>query len=201
MSFSFRNGFKNVLNHFLQGLLFTVPILVTFYVLFNAIIWIDGLLPFQVPVHIPGFPKASIPGLGLLVIFVAVSIIGYLGAKYFRNPFFQYFERLIERAPLTKVIYSSVKDLISAFVGEKKRFNHPVLVTIERNSHIQRIGFITNDDLKSFGLGPEMVAVYIPFSYSFTGELVIVPRENIKPIDASGTNMMKFIISGGVTGI
>jgi uncharacterized membrane protein len=143
----------------------------------------------------------AVPGLGLLVIFTVITLTGYFGTKYFRNPFFQYFERLIERAPLTKFIYSSVKDLISAFVGEKKRFNHPVLVTIERNSHIQRVGFITNDSLKSLDLGEEMVAVYLPFSYSFTGELVILPRENIKPIDASGTNMMKFVISGGVSGI
>src|SRR5205823_2551377 len=109
--------------------------------------------------------------------------------------------KLIDRAPLMKVIYSSVKDLISAFVGEKKRFNHPVLVTTERNSLIWRIGFITNDNLTNMGLNKDMVAVYIPFSYSFMGELIIVPIENVKPINASGTNMMKFIVSGGVTEI
>lgn len=190
---------KKIINHFFQGLLFTVPIAVTLWVLFHAILWIDSLLPFQIPIKVPGFPDFEIPGLGLLAIFVLVSTIGFLGTKYIRNPFFAYIEKVIDKAPMAKLIYTSVKDLISAFVGEKKRFNHPVMVKLEKNSDAYRIGFITNDDLTGIGMGQEMVAVYLPFSYSFMGELIIVLRENVKPINSSGTHMMKFIISGGVT--
>jgi uncharacterized membrane protein len=192
---------KKLLNYFFQGLLFIVPIAVTLWVLVRAILWIDGLLPFQIPIAIPGFPQLEIPGLGLLAIFVIVAVIGYFGTKYIRNPFFSYMERLIERAPLAKLIYTSVKDLITAFVGEKKRFNHPVMVKLFNNSDAYRIGFITSDNLSHIGMGVDQVAVYFPFSYSFTGELIIVPKENIKPVKASGTDMMKFIISGGVTEI
>ena len=190
---------KKLINHFLQGLLFIVPMAVTFWVLFRAMIWIDSLLPFQVPIKIPGYSQFEIPGLGLLAIFVLVTTVGYLGTKYLRNPFTTYLEKLVEKAPLAKLIYTSVKDLISAFVGEKKRFNHPVMVRLERNSETWRVGFITNDNLSAIGMGMENVAVYLPFSYSFMGELIIVPRENVKPINSSGTEMMKFIISGGVT--
>src|SRR4051812_15383987 len=119
MSFKDRSAVRKILNYFLQGLLFLVPIVVTFYVLFNVIIWIDSLLPFQIPVRIPGFPKIEIPGLGLLVIFITITLVGFIGTRYIRNPFFGYLEKLIERAPLMKLIYSSVKDLLSAFVGEK----------------------------------------------------------------------------------
>lgn len=192
---------KKLINHFLQGLLFTVPIAVTLWVLFRAIIWIDSLLPFQVPIKIPGYSQIEIPGLGLLAIFFLVTTVGYFGTKYIRNPFTTYIEKLIERAPLAKLIYTSVKDLIGAFVGEKKRFNHPVMVKFEKNSDAYRVGFITNDDVTEIGMGAGNVAVYLPFSYSFMGELIIVPRENIKPVNASGTDMMKFIISGGVTEI
>jgi uncharacterized membrane protein len=190
---------KKLLNHFFQGLLFIVPIAVTFWVLLKSIIWIDSLLPFQIPISIPGFPQIEIPGLGLLAIFFIVTVVGYFGTKYIRNPFFTYVERLIEKAPLGKLIYTSVKDLITAFVGEKKRFNHPVMVKFQKDSETYRIGFITNDDLSQIGMAAEQVAVYFPFSYSFTGELIIVPRENVKPVNASGADMMKFIISGGVT--
>ncbi|MEY4595485.1 MAG: hypothetical protein RIQ47_1895, partial [Bacteroidota bacterium] len=100
-----------------------------------------------------------------------------------------------------KLIYSSVKDLIQAFVGEKRRFNTPVLVRLEKESDINRIGFVTKEDLTDLGIGPEKVAVYLPFSYGFNGELIILPKENVRPINASGTDMMKFIISGGVTEI
>ena len=192
---------KKIVNYFLQGLLFIVPIAVTLWVLLRAIIWIDSLLPFQVPIHIPGMSQIEIPGLGLLAIFVIVTVIGFFGTKYIRNPFSVYLEKIIEKAPMAKLIYTSVKDLISAFVGEKKRFNHPVMVKFEKNSEAYRVGFITNDNLSQVGMGSESVAVYLPFSYSFMGELIIVPRENVKPINSSGTDMMKFIISGGVTEI
>ncbi|MBK6445069.1 MAG: DUF502 domain-containing protein [Bacteroidetes bacterium] len=192
---------KKALNYFLQGLLFVVPITVTLWVLFRTILWVDSLLPFQVPIKIPGIPKLEIPGLGLLTIFVVVSLIGFLSVRYIRNPLFSYFERLIVKAPLVKLIYGSVKDLVEAFVGEKRRFNKPVLVRLERVSDINRIGFITQEDLSELGMGKDKVAVYLPFSYSFAGELIVVPRENISPINASGTDMMKFIISGGVTEI
>jgi uncharacterized membrane protein len=99
------------------------------------------------------------------------------------------------------VIYSSVKDLIEAFVGEKKRFNQPVLVTVNNNPVVQRIGFITENDLSELGLEKEKMAVYLPFSYGFNGQLLIVDSENVRKLDASGTEMMKFVISGGVTDI
>ncbi len=192
---------KKALNFFLQGLLFVVPVTVTIWVLIKTILWVDSLLPFQIPIKIPGFSQLEIPGLGLLTIFIVITAIGYIGVRYIRNPLFSYLELIIDKAPLVKLIYGSVKDLVEAFVGEKRRFNKPVLVRLEKDSDINRIGFITQEDLGEIGLSKEMVAVYLPFSYSFAGELIILPRENIRPLDASGTDMMKFIISGGVTEI
>ena len=190
---------KRLLYYFFQGLLFVVPIAVTILVLFRVILWIDGLLPFQINLRVPGLDKVELPGLGLITIFLFISFMGFIGSRYIRNPFFSYLENLIERAPLSKLIYSSVKDLVQAFVGEKRRFNKPVLVRLEKESDINRIGFITQEDLTDLGIEKDKVAVYLPFSYGFNGELIILPKENIRPLDASGTDMMKFIISGGVT--
>ncbi|MFM7078250.1 MAG: DUF502 domain-containing protein, partial [Bacteroidota bacterium] len=107
----------------------------------------------------------------------------------------------LERTPLLKVIYTSMKDLVEAFVGEKKRFTKPVLVTVNNNPVIQRIGFVTEDDLTRLGIEKNKMAVYLPFSYGFNGQLVIVESASIKELDVNGTEMMKFIISGGVTDI
>jgi uncharacterized membrane protein len=192
---------KKLLNYFLQGLLFVVPIVATVWILVKAIMWIDGLLPFQVPIQLPGFEEIDIPGLGLITIFLFIALMGFIGSRYIRNPLFSYFETLIEKAPLAKLIYSSVKDLIQAFVGEKRRFNTPVLVRLEKESDINRIGFVTKEDLTELGIESDKVAVYLPFSYGFNGELIILPKENVRPLNASGTDMMKFIISGGVTEI
>jgi uncharacterized membrane protein len=184
---------KKYLNLFFQGLLLIVPISLTLYILYRVFVFLDSILPFHqiLPFHIPG--------LGLIVIVSLITLFGYIGTLYVANPFLSFVERAIERAPLVKLIYTSIKDLVAAFVGEKKRFNHPVLITVSKESNIQRIGFITQNDLSELGLGKDKVAVYIPLSYSFAGQLLIVPRENITPIDSSGTEMMKFVISGGVT--
>lgn len=191
--------FKKILSYFFQGLLFVVPITVTLYVLLKTIFWIDSLLPFQIPIKIPGISNIEIPGLGLLTIFVSIALVGFISLRYIKNPLFSYFEHAVDKTPLIKLIYSSVKDLIEAFVGEKRRFNKPVLVTIEKDSEISRIGFITQEDLSTMGVATGKVAVYLPFSYSFAGELIIVPRERIQALNVSGTEAMKFIISGGVT--
>ena len=181
---------KKILNYFLQGLLFVVPIVVTIYVLYQLIHWIDNLLPW--------LSKLNIPGLGIVALFVLVAGAGYIASRFVRNPLFAYMEHLMERAPMIKLIYTSVKDLIGAFVGEKKSFNQPVAVKLEKDSDTERIGFMTQNDVRHLGFGAEKVAIYLPFSYSFMGELIIVPRENVRLLDSSGPDMIKFVISGGV---
>jgi|CXWJ01.1.fsa_nt_gi uncharacterized membrane protein len=190
---------KRILNYFFQGLLFVVPIAITFLVLYRGILWIDDLLPFKIPVKIPGLNEVEIPGLGILTIFAGITLFGYFASFLVANPFFIFIERLMEKTPLLKIIYTSVKDLIEAFVGEKKRFTQPVLVRVNKDPDVQRIGFITQNDLSELGIGKEKLAVYLPFSYGFNGQLFIVPAANVEKLDASGTEMMKFVISGGVT--
>ena len=192
---------KKIINYFFQGLLFVVPAVVTFYVLIQAVMWMDNLLYISIPVKIPGYDTLHIPGLGIVIILVSITILGYIGTRFVRNPFFHMFETMMERTPLLKIIYSSVKDLIEAFVGEKKRFTQPVLVTVNSQPLFQRIGFITQDTLVHIGLEKEKLAVYMPFSYGFNGQLIIIDASNVTKLDVSGTEVMKFVISGGVTEI
>ena len=177
---------KKLISYFFRGLLFTTPVFVTFYIIIKSLQWIDRLI--EVPV----------PGLGLLIIISLITLLGVLGKFLFETSLFAAFEKLIEKTPLVKIVYSSTKDLISAFVGEKKRFSQPVLVLINKESGLEKIGFITRQDLSGLGIY-DKVAVYLPHSYNFSGNLFIVPRENIKLLNISGTETMKFIVSAGVT--
>lgn len=193
--------FKTIFNYFLQGLLITVPITVTLFVLIQAIIWIDNLIPVHLPIHIPGYIDFEIPGIGIIVLFIMVTIFGYFASNLVANPVFHVVEKLLGKTPLLKIVYTSMKDLVEAFVGEKKRFTKPVLVTVNQQPVMQRIGFVTENDLSRLGIESSKLAVYLPFSYGFNGQLFIVEASNIKQLDVSGTEMMKFIISGGVTDI
>jgi uncharacterized membrane protein len=141
----------------------------------------------------------QIPGLGLIIILVFITIVGVLGSSFIFKPIIHYFELLINRAPLIKDLYSAVQDLMSAFVGGKKKFTEPVLVKMD-NSGMQRIGFITQKEgVEEMGISKDQVVVYLPYSYGIMGTVIIVPKENIIPIDLPSTEVMKFIVSGGVT--
>ncbi len=147
-----------------------------------------------------GLLNIDIPGLGLAIILFTLALIGYVGSVFFANPFFKYFEGLISTAPLVKLLYGSIKDLVSAFVGDKRRFKAPVRVKLSGDGAVEKLGFVTQDDLSHIGIH-DKVAVYFPHSYNFSGNLFLVPRENVVPINASGTEIMKFIVSGGVTDV
>ena len=180
---------KKLINYFLQGLLYIVPITVTLYVVVWTFQKIDGILPFQ------------FPGLGLIIIISLITIIGFLGSAAITSPINAFFQNLLKRAPLLKTIYSSVKDLMNTFVGNKKGFSEPVLVKVYENSTIERIGFITNEDVESLNIAKGKVLVYMPHSYAISGQLFVVEKKNVSPIDKSSAEIMKLIVSGGVTEI
>ena len=184
-------------NYFFKGLLFLAPIAITIWAIIGLFNLIDGLLQGLIDKYI----GMQIPGLGLLILLFLITTIGYIGSTIIFNPIIKYFDRLMAKAPLIKIIYTAVKDLVSAFVGQKKRFTEPVLVQLDKASNIEKIGFITNKDLSIIGISNEKVAVYLPHSYAWSGNLIIVSTEYVKPIQASSTEVMKFIISAGVTNI
>jgi uncharacterized membrane protein len=142
----------------------------------------------------------DIPGLGLAVIFIFLVLVGIIGQSILARPFKDLFKRIIEKTPLLKLIFSALNDLFSAFVGKEKKFNKPVIVLVNPISNLEKLGFLTEEDLSTLD-EKEKVAVYFPHSYNFSGELFIVPKNQVKPIDISPSVVMKFIISGGVSGI
>jgi uncharacterized membrane protein len=185
------------MNYFFKGLLLLTPVTITVWALVATFDFVDGLLK-ELIFQVTG---REMPGLGFLAVIIIVFIVGLLGSSLLFNPIITYFDKIMARAPLIKIIYTSVKDLVSAFVGQKKRFTEPVLVQVSASSHLQKIGFITNKDLKLLGLPNEKVAVYLPHSYAWSGNLFIVSVDYIQPIKASPTEVMKFIISAGVSNL
>ena len=177
--------------YFLNGLLFIVPIFLTVYIIYLLFTKIDSLL--QIP--LPGI--GIIPGVGFVVTILIITLTGILVSNLITRRFMSLMDRLFNRLPLVKILYSSIKDLINAFLGEKKTFNQPVLVTIIPGSNASALGFVTSESLQHLGVD-DMVAVYFPQSYNFAGNLLLFPREQVRPIEASSSDIMTFIVSGGV---
>ena len=186
---------KKLINYFLQGVLYIAPFGITAYIIYAIFMFIDNLLDDT----IQNYLHIDIPGLGLLVIIVFLILVGIIGQSIIAKPFKKLFKRFIDRTPLLRVIYSAFNDLLSAFVGKEKKFNKPVLVLVNTISNLEKLGFLTEEDLTNLN-EKKKVAVYFPHSYNFSGELFIVPKNQIKLLDINPAEVMKFIISGGVAG-
>lgn len=178
---------KKLTKYFFEGLIFLIPSIVTIYSIYFVFVKVDGLFKFKVP------------GLGFVVTVATITIIGFIASNLLTRRLVALVDRTVRRLPLVRMIYTSVKDLTGAFVGEKKRFDKPVLVRISPDSMVQFIGFVTAESLSMYGL-PESVAVYLPQSYNFAGNLIVVPKEQVTPLRAESGQVMAFIVSGGVTG-
>lgn len=188
------NFFRKSAGYFLQGLLFITPIGVTVFV----IVWFVTFLDDIFEAVFDGFLPYHIPGFGLLFSFFWLSLLGYLIAHLVSRSAITWFDGIMNRAPLVKVIYFAVKDLITVFFGKEDKMGKPVKVLVQRDPLQYRFGFQTRKDLSEFGFGPEMISVYLPFSYGVMGNQLVVKKEDVEFLDVAASEMMKFIVSGGV---
>lgn len=189
---------KKIVKYFLRGLLYTVPLAVTGAFAIWAFNKIEAIIPTLMPRMMNVMPVVF-PGIGIILIFLIIVCIGFIGSLIIKTPINSFFRKLLKKAPILETIYSSVKDIMNTFVGKKKGFDHPVLIKIYENSTIERIGFITQDDLSSLNIKKGKVLVYLPHSYAFSGQLFVVDKEYITQIDSSSAEIMKLIVSGGIT--
>jgi uncharacterized membrane protein len=192
--------FGALLNYFIKGLLIVVPLGAAFFLIFWIVSRIDTSLNLSSEILVDSHGKPLyIPGLGILNVIVIILIAGIMVTNVITDPIKKWFARWLNRLPLFKFLYSSIKDLTEAFVGEEKKFNEPVLVEVNEFG-LKKIGFLVQKDMKAIDL-PGEVAVYFPMSYSFAGQVVIVSADKVKPIDRNAADVMKFVISGGVSGL
>ena len=176
------------IQYFLQGLLILGPVSITIYFIYLVFDRIDSILR----------PAINIPGLGFLIIIAFIILTGYLSSFFVMGRLLAFFDKMLEKTPGIKLLYSFLRDFFEAFAGNKKKFTQNVLANVDYED-VWRVGFITQEDMSSFGM-QDYVAVYLPMAYSVAGNVYIVSREKIRPLhNISSTDAMKFAVSGGVT--
>lgn len=176
-----------IARNFVRGLAITVPVVFTVYIAWVAIAGVDGWL---------GLP---IPGAGLLIILAAITLIGMFATNVVTRAAIATLDQLFEKLPLVRLFYTAARDLMHAFVGEKKRFTKAVRVRPDPAMEVWFLGFVTADDMARLGL-PGYVAVYLPQSYNIAGNLILVPADRVVALAVDSADLMAFIVSGGVTG-
>jgi uncharacterized membrane protein len=177
---------RRLVSYFLRGLVFVAPLALTAYVCIRIFAVIDGWL--QLP----------IPGLGFIVTIVVITLIGFLASTILATSILSSVDAAVNRLPFVRLLYSATKDLLNAFVGEHRRFDAPVLVPGDPGSSARALGFVTQESLARLGL-PDHVTVYVPFSYSLSGRLLIFPASAVQRLHTDSADVLAFIVSGGVT--
>ena len=176
---------RTLTRSFAQGLLVLAPVAITTWIVWVSVTTLDRWL------------DTEIPGLGILIAAAGITLIGYLTGNVIGHKLVSWLEAGLQRVPLVRILYNSLRDLLGAFVGQKRKFDKPVAV--EMNQHgLKVLGFLTSESFDDPQLAGH-VSVYLPESYNFAGNLIVVPKNRVHPLDADGAEFMAFIMSGGVT--
>jgi uncharacterized membrane protein len=183
---------KRLVNYFLKGLVIFVPIALTVFLLIWAFTSLDAVFRKHLPENFPA-------GLGILFTVILITVIGFIASNFLGRRVFALVEKVFTGLPLVKLLYSAVKDMIEAFAGEKKSFDKPVLASITPGSAAKIVGFVTRESLENLGL-LDYVAVYVPQSYNFAGNVLLFPKAAVQPLEIESSQAMAFIVSGGVSG-
>jgi uncharacterized membrane protein len=179
---------RRLVAYFFRGLVLLAPIAVTIYVTVALFKAIDGWL------------GISIPGVGFVATLFIITLVGFLGSNLLTRGAVSVFDGLLSKLPFVSLVYGSTRDLVKAFVGEKRRFDKPVLVELFPGGAAHVLGFVTQESLAQLGR-ESMVSVYVPQSYHWAGQVYVFPAKAIQRLDVSSAAVMAFIVSGGVTEI
>jgi len=197
---------KKIFQYLLQGLLILAPLAVTIYSIYWVVSTVDNWLPiFREPVkdyqgHVIGH-RVKNYGLGFLIVIVTIILIGYLSSFFIRSRIFNLFDSWLEKTPGIKYIYSSVRDFMGAFAGEKKKFNVPILANAFADD-VWIMGFITDEELEKLDMGADMVSIYVPQAYHWAGQLYVLPRSRVRKIGKfTSGEAMKYAVTGGVVDV
>lgn len=177
-----------LIGYFGRGLVLIAPIAITIAVCIWILRTVDSMLGLETP------------GVGLAITVLIITIVGFLGSNLITRSTIGLFDRLFERLPFVRLLYGAVRDVLNAFVGEKRRFDQPVSIRLDGAGDLRIFGFVTQESLEELGL-PGYVSVYCPHSYNFSGQLIVVSGQKIEKLDKASSDVMAFIVSGGVAGL
>ena len=189
--------------YFFTGILVTAPVMITFFVAYKLIVFVDvsvnKLLPPQFALN--NYLPFTIPGLGIVILVVALILIGMFAAGFLGRFFLRLGEWIVYKVPFISSVYSLLKQIFETFLSSKSdAFKKVVLLEYPRKG-IWILGFVSTDtegEVKDI-VKKDMVNVFIPTTPNPTsGFLIFVPREDVVELEMSVEDGIKFVISGGI---
>ncbi|MFH0826385.1 MAG: DUF502 domain-containing protein [Candidatus Omnitrophota bacterium] len=187
--------------YFITGLIVVVPVLITVYVLFVAFRFLDGILGRYLNVYFKEELGFYLPGIGLILLFVIVVMVGFLASRFLSKRILRGVERWFAGLPFIDRIYPLAKHIVLFILAEKEFVFKKVVLVEYPSKGLWSLGFLTNEEFSKINeaCARSLVSVFIPSTPGpLTGYAVFVPREDLKFLDLTVSDALKIIISGGV---
>jgi len=191
--------------YFLAGILVTAPIAITAYIAWWFVSLIDGHIRPLIPsaYNPENYLPFSIPGLGLLVVIVVVTLIGAFAAGYVGRLVLGLGEGVVGRMPVVRSVYGAVKQIFETVLAKKSNAFREVVVIQYPRPGVWSLGFITGSahpevQLQLAGQAEDMVNVFIPCAPPTAGYLAMVPRREVTALNMSVEDGLKLVMSGGI---
>lgn len=191
-----RSFVGRLLGYFGRGLVLIAPIAITI----SVCVWLLSAVDDVIVSRLADDNPLKVPGVGLAITVSVITLLGFLGSNFIAKSALGLMDRVLDRLPVVRLLYSAIRDVLNAFVGDKRRFDQPVSVLLDPTGSVRMFGFVTQDSLAVLGL-PTHVSVYCPHSYNFSGQLVVVAANQVERLHKPSADMMAFIVSGGVAGL
>lgn len=193
--------FSKLKKHFITGLLFLAPTIVTLWVLKRAFLIFDGILGEVYRRFVFGpFDLPTPPGLGAVTLIAIIILVGWSARFYVGKKLFEIWDDMINSVPIINKVYIAVRQLANTLKeGSGIVFQQPVLVQFPRQG-LFSVGFITRHYTTEIfnGIGSNVVSVFIPTTPNpTTGFIMFVPENDVTPLKMSIEDAMKFIMSAG----
>jgi len=185
---------------FLQGLAITLPITLTFALLYWMAVTAENFLGGLIQHVLPDWEYWR--GLGIVVAIVLVFLAGLLMRAWVTRRAMREIEALLDRIPIVKSIYGSIRDLANLFQKDS-RSGFRTVVAVRVSEQIRLVGFLTHEDVNSplaRADGEPVVGVYLPMSYQIGGYTAFLPKSLVEPLDMSVEAAMRFTLTAGMSG-
>ena len=190
--------FKYLSKTLLTGFITLLPMVLTIYLLYWLAVSSEEVMGNALRHVLP--EKSYFPGLGMAVGILIVFVVGLLMNAYLVRKLFSFGEAILYRLPLIKSIYRAFRDFFDFFSPNKEGLGQVVAVTF---NGMELIGFVTQEDPQR--LPPsfrerDSVLVYLPMSYMVGGYTLLVPRDELRPLQMTRDEAMRFVLTAGITG-
>lgn len=190
--------------YFFTGILVTAPIAITLYLAVELFKWVDSSVVRFIPAKYnpETYLPYGLPGLGVLVLVLALILIGMLAVNIFGRWLVKLGQKIIERIPVISGVYSALKKLFETLLGQgsTSAFRKAVLVEYPRKG-VWTIAFLTTPVYEGFKdlLPNDMVTLYVPTTPNPTsGFMLYVPKKDVKELDMRVDDAFKMIVSTGI---